>query len=163
MTCIHDNSIVCKQPVLRDKSNPMQGIVPDATISTSLSPDGKLEIHSYIPDGIEIASGEHGRSLYATQYFAKGSVLYRGYGALVKMEDIFLDFITQQSMSREDEDLLDMTASTVSSWGSEAANEYIVVLYKADGTMVDTVVLNEMHSVEDVVDPMAGVRQMYGL
>lgn len=66
-----------------DKDQPLL-ISPDGgSLSISTGTDDKLEIHSIIPDGIAIGEGSFGRCLVTTKSFPKGSLLYRGFGAVL--------------------------------------------------------------------------------
>jgi hypothetical protein len=157
----------------------------EAALWAKYTESGKLEIHSHIPEGIKIGMGKHGRTMIATKFFPKGTVVYRAYSALVRMGKPAVDsyqdveangkVLDQKSVSvhtantvitmSDEEESIDATSTSVSQDDSSMDGEttdYKLYLYRADGSLLETVACSDVHSVQDVTDPTDNVRQVYG-
>lgn len=170
-------------PLLCKPATDCANAPPEADLWTKWSLDGTLEIHSQIPDGIKVGMGKHGRTLIATKFFPKGTVIYRTYSALVRMGRSAMDSAdvskpvskagsslsgpskhTIVSLSSEDDDSASLTGtSTSTESGENEATNYEFYLYRADGTLSEAFPCSDVHSVQDVLDPTDNIRQVYGL
>ena len=158
----------------------------EAALWASHNEKGGLEIHSHIPEGIKIGMGKHGRTMIATKFFPKGTIVYRAFSALVRMGKPAVESNTTVIESKTlnpdsshttstleleasaDDSVASATSTSVSTSASsgddkETATEYQLFLYKVDGTLLESVSCSEVHSVQDVADPLDNVRQVYGL
>jgi len=106
----------------------------EASLTVGTTPEGMLEVHSVLPDGIAIGTGPFGRSVVATKNFTKGATVYRGYCARVPTSD---------------------TTTTT---------EYLLHIYhngeSGEKKLLESVVLSEINSVKE---QEGRSRQVYGL
>lgn len=141
----------------------------DAPISVGRNGMGVVEIHSTLPDGVAIVMGKFGRGLVATKSFAKGSIVYRGYTALIVTPPAppsgvgttdAADDLTETSQSSGSSD------STTTGHGADGnrshtkTTDFILHVYDAQGGLVGTYPLDDTNSVLDVADRER--RQVYG-
>lgn len=78
---IEGQSLTYDSPVVADHAHIPADIMPNFL---ALFDGNHVEINSILPEGISIGMGPYGRNLTATKHFPAGSILYRGYAALVK-------------------------------------------------------------------------------
>jgi len=154
----------------------------DVFVTFDYSPDGMLEIHSVLPDGISVGTGPFGRCLIATKAFSKGTQMYVGSTILAKSakprkESIdfttIMEPITPKKDIETEDDLTELTTtfSDTSSQGSGSANhrpnehEYLLHLYESGKPrkLIESLLLNDLNSVKDVFNPSEERRQVYGL
>jgi len=153
----------------------------DVFVTFDYSPDGMLEIHSVLPDGISVGTGPFGRCLIATKAFSKGTQMYVGSTILAKSakprkESIdfttIMEPITPKKDIETEDDLTELTTtfSDTSSQGSGSANhrpnehEYLLHLYESGKPrkLIESCLLNDLNSVKDVFNPSEERRQVYG-
>lgn len=139
--------------------------------SVGLTTNGMLEINSPLPKGLTIGRGEFGRSIVATDFFAKGAIMYRGYAALINSSISSADKggnhcdITGTNSSFSPKKVkVDLVESYANSPVSEAllSNAFLLNIYTCDGELLESTVLDEINSVEDSVNPTEKCRQVYG-
>lgn len=111
-------------------------------LSVNVTADGELTVNSVIPEGVKVATNEYGRCLVATKAFAAGSLVYRGYAALLN------------TSSKDDRFTLNLyhEQQVQGSLHGLNANLPPVQVFSLDG----------LNSVKDYEDPSLLIRQVYG-
>ena len=140
--------------------------------SVGLTTNGMLEIKSSLPKGLTIGRGEFGRSVVATDFFAKGAIMYRGYAALInssipsadkKHNHCEITGINSSFSPKKVEADLAECSTTSSIATSLSSNAFLLNVYSHAGKLLEATVLDEINSVEDFVNPTEKCRQVYGL
>lgn len=143
-------------------------VVPDgkdAALFLSWNPEGQLEVHSMLPDGITIGEGPYGRCLIATKEFAKGTLIYRGYCMIGTTVHYQQPTIAEEKKNDvpEPTELRSETLDPYDGTHTKTFDSYIVHIYnKSNGELVESVVNDSTHSVFDMANPDDPHRQVYG-